>query len=86
MSSGGFASLRAFHVNELSSPTDVKHANMQLHLRKFLLLQNMFPSIDVVSPKTHRTSPECIQIGGESQLKHVAYRVQNIFVLQLFAN
>ena len=48
VSSGGFASLRAFYVNELSSPTDVKHADVQLHLRKFLLSQNMFLSIDVV--------------------------------------
>ena len=48
VSSGGFASLRAFYVNELSSPTDVKHAYVQLHLRKFLLSQNMFLSIDAV--------------------------------------
>ena len=34
-SSGGFASLCAFYVNELSSPMDVKHADVQLHLRKF---------------------------------------------------
>ena len=26
-----------FYVNELSSPMDVKHADVQLHLRKFLL-------------------------------------------------
>ena len=51
MSSGGFASLHAFHVNELSSPKDVKHADVQLHLRKFLLSQNMFLSIAVVSHK-----------------------------------
>ena len=34
---------------------DVKHADVQLHLRKFPLSQNMFPSIAVVShkPKVH---------------------------------
>ena len=37
VSNGGCASLPAFHVNELSSPTDVKHADVQLHLRKVLL-------------------------------------------------
>ena len=42
---------RALHVNEWSSPTDVKHADVQLHLRKFLLSQNMFLSIGVVSHK-----------------------------------
>ena len=47
-SSGGFASLCAFYVNELSSPMDVKHADVQLHLRKFLLSLNMFLSIAVV--------------------------------------
>ena len=36
-------------MNELSSPTDVKHADAQLHLRKFLHSQNMFLSIDVVN-------------------------------------
>ena len=51
VSSGGFASLRALYVNELASPTDVKHADVQLHLRKFLLSQNMFISIAVVSHK-----------------------------------
>ena len=51
MSSGGFASLCAFYVNELSSPMDVKHADVQLHLRKFLLSPNMFLSIDVVPHK-----------------------------------
>ena len=45
VSSGGFASLCAFYVNELSSPMDVKHADVQLHLRKFLLSPNMFLSI-----------------------------------------
>ena len=48
MSSGGFASLCAFYVNDLSSQTDVKHADVQLHLRKFLLSPNMFLSIAVV--------------------------------------
>ena len=47
VSSGGFASLCAFYVNELSSPMDVKHADVQLHLRKFLLSPNMFLSIAV---------------------------------------
>ena len=51
VSSGGFASLCAFYVNELSSPMDVKHADVQLHLRKFLLSPNMFLSIDVVPHK-----------------------------------
>ena len=51
VSSGGFASSSVFHVNELSSPTDVKQADVQLHLRKFLLSQNMFLSIAVVSHK-----------------------------------
>ena len=51
MSSGRFASLHAFHVNELSSPMYIKHADVQLHLRKFLLSQNMFLSIAVVSHK-----------------------------------
>ena len=51
VSSGGFASLRALYVNVLASPTDVKHANAQLHLRKFLVSQNMFLSIAVVSHK-----------------------------------
>ena len=54
---GGIASLRAFLLNELSSPTDVKHADtIQLHLRKFLLSQNTFLSIAVVSlkPFAHR--------------------------------
>ena len=50
MSSGGFASLCAFYVNELSSPMDVKHADVQLHLRKFLLSPNMFLSIIAVVP------------------------------------
>ena len=49
--SEGFASLRAFYVNELSSPTDVKHADVQLHLRTFLLSQNRFLSIAVVPHK-----------------------------------
>ena len=48
VSSGGFASLHAFHVNELPSPTDVKHADVQLHLRKFLLSEKMFLSIAIV--------------------------------------
>ena len=51
VSNGGFASLRALYVNELASPTDVKHADVQLHLRKFLLSHNMFLSIAVVSHK-----------------------------------
>ena len=51
VSSGGVASLRAFHGNELSSPKDVEHADVQVHLRKFLLSQNMFLSIAVVSHK-----------------------------------
>ena len=51
MSSEGFASLRAFHVNELSSSKDVNHADVQLHLRTFLLSQNIFLSITVVSHK-----------------------------------
>ena len=54
VSSGGFASLRALYVNyvnELASPTDVNHGDVQLHLRKFLLSQNMFLSIAVVSHK-----------------------------------
>ena len=62
VSCGEFASLHAFHVNELSSPTDVKRADVRLHLPKFMHLQNMFLSIAVVShkPIVH------IQIGGES--------------------
>ena len=48
VSSGGFASVCAFYVNELSSPMDVTHADVQLHLRKFLLSPNMFLSIAVV--------------------------------------
>ena len=51
MSNGGFASLPALYVNELASPTDSKHADVQLHLRKFLLSQKMFLSIAVVSHK-----------------------------------
>ena len=51
VSNGGFASLRALYVNELASPTDAKHADVQLHLRKFLLSQKMFLSIAVVSHK-----------------------------------
>ena len=53
VSSGGFASLCAFYVNELSSRTDVKHADvgLQLQLRKFLLSPNMFLSIAVVPHK-----------------------------------
>ena len=51
VSSGGFASLCAFDVNELSSPMDVKRADVQLHLRKFLLSPNMFLSIAVVPHK-----------------------------------
>ena len=38
-------------MNELSSPMDVKHADVQLHLRKFLLSPNMFLSIAVVPHK-----------------------------------
>ena len=51
VSSRGFASLCAFYVNELSSPMDVIHADVQLHLRKFLLSPNMFLSIAVVPHK-----------------------------------
>ena len=51
VSSGGFASLCAFYVNEVSSPMDVKHADVQSHLRKFLLSPNMFLSIAVVPHK-----------------------------------
>ena len=51
VSNGGFASLCAFYVNVLSSPMDVKHADVQLHLRKFLLSPNMFLSIAVVPHK-----------------------------------
>ena len=51
VSSGGFASLCAFYVNELSSPMDVKHADVQLHFRKFLLSPNMFLSIAIVPYK-----------------------------------
>ena len=51
VSSGGFARLHALHVNELSSPTDIKHADVQFHLRKFMLSRNMFLSIAVVSHK-----------------------------------
>ena len=51
MSSGGFAWLLDFHVNELSSPTDVKHVDVQLHLRKFLHSENMFLSIAAASHK-----------------------------------
>ena len=51
VSSGGFASLCAFYVNELSSAMDVKHADVQLHLRKFLLSPTMFLSIAVVPHK-----------------------------------
>ena len=51
ISSGGFASLCAFLVNELSSPMDVKHTDVQFHLREFLISQNMFLSISVVSHK-----------------------------------
>ena len=40
-----------FYVNELSSPMDVKHADVQLHLRKFLLSSTMFLSIAVVPLK-----------------------------------
>ena len=43
--------LCAFYVNELSSPMDVKRADVQLHLRKFLLSPNMFISIAVVPHK-----------------------------------
>ena len=52
VSSGGFASLCAFYVNELSSPMDVKHADVQLQLRKFLLSPNMLVSIAVVPHKS----------------------------------
>ena len=51
VSSGGFASLCAFYVNELSSPMDVKHADVQIHLRKFLLSPTMFLLIAVVPHK-----------------------------------
>ena len=51
VSSEGFASLCAFYVNDLSSQTGVKHADVQLHLRKFLLSPNMFLSIAVVPHK-----------------------------------
>ena len=47
VSSGGFA----FYVNELSTSMDVKHADVQLNLRMFLLSQNMFLSIVVVPYK-----------------------------------
>ena len=36
------------HMNELSSPTDVKRADVQLHLQKFMHSQNMFLSIAIV--------------------------------------
>ena len=49
--SGGFVSLRAFLMTELQSPTEVKHADVQLHLRKFQLSHNTFLSIAVVSLK-----------------------------------
>ena len=49
--SGGIASVCAFYVNELSSPMDVKHAGIQLHLRKVLLSPNMFLSIAVIPHK-----------------------------------
>ena len=64
MSNGGFASLRAFYVNELSSPTDAKHADvgLQLHLRKFLLSQNMFLSIAVVSHKAIVHNPNVYRL------------------------
>ena len=51
VSSGGFARFGALYVNELASPTDVKHADVQFHLPKFLLSPNMFFSIAVVSHK-----------------------------------
>ena len=66
--SGGFKSLRALLVNSLSPPTYVEHADVELHLRKFLLSRNTFLSIAVVShkPIVGPTSPKCIQIGGDS--------------------
>ena len=51
MPRGGFSSFGAFHVNELSSQTDVKHADVQLHLQKFLLSQNRYLSIATLSHK-----------------------------------
>ena len=62
VSSGGFASLCAFYVNELSSPMDVKHADVQLHLRKFLLSPNMFLSIAVVPHKPIEHHPNAYRL------------------------
>ena len=62
LSSGGFASLRAFYVNELSSPMDVKHADVQLHLRKFLLSPTMFLSIAVVPRKPFVHHPNAYRL------------------------
>ena len=62
VSSGGFASLCAFYVNELSSPMDVKHADVQLHLRKFLLSPNMFISIAIVPYKPIEHHPNAYRL------------------------
>ena len=69
VSSGVFAGLHVFHVNELSSPTDGKHADVQLHLRKFLLSHNTFLSIIAVvslkpivhHPNVYRLVENCVR-------------------------
>ena len=64
VSSGGFASLCAFNVNELSSPMDDKHADVQLHLRKFLLSPNMFLPIAVAPHKPIVHHPNAYRLVG----------------------
>ena len=45
VSSGGFASLGAFRVNELSSPTDVKRADVSCNSESFWLLGICFSQL-----------------------------------------
>ena len=65
VSSGGFKSFCAFHVTELSSSTDVKHADVVKYAKVSAFTE--YVSLNCLNfTYTHRTSPKCTQIGGES--------------------
>ncbi len=59
-----------FHVNELASPTDVKLADVQLHLRKFLHTQtNYYIALNCYTftfIHPYSIPSKCIQFDGES--------------------